>query len=1352
MKRFFLIGLTLILVGPALAQTPRTDGPALERLAREARLRHAQNYQRAVQVAQQTGMPLFKKTAEGELLMLDGLADNGDLKYVVTDNNTRAAATVGTNQLWQGGGLGLDLTGGSPGVRDRLGIWEVGRPLVEHQEYAGRLTIQDPSGTGSATADSDHASHVSGTMIATGVVPQARGMANAANLRAWTSANDNAEMAAAATGANGVIISNHSYGIIAGWRFNSERAGTPQDPRWEWYGDTRYSGREDWRFGFYDTDAREWDNISYLAPNYLIVKSGGNFRNQNGPAVGQPYMQRTFNAVNNTFTFQAVNARPDSISSNDGYNILTGEANAKNVLVVAAVNPIAEGYNQVSDVQFSTFSSWGPTDDGRIKPDIAANGVSLYSSLSSGRASYGFLSGTSMAAPNASGSLFLLQEYYSNRNGGNLMLSSTVRGLAIHTANEAGPSPGPDYQYGWGLLNIPQAARVIDNREGTHLLREAVLAPSTTFTVDVVASGNGPLTATLCWTDPAGTVLAVSRANINNRDPRLVNDLDLRVVAGNETSLPWTLNPEEPAAPATRGDNIRDNVEKILVENTIPGRRYTIRVSHKGTLAGNATGQAFSLLVSGVGGREYCASAPASNNDSRIERVQFGQLDHTPEPACTTYSDFTNLSANVASGQTLDLVVGLGTCGGNFGKAVRAFADWNADGDFTDPGETIATSGVVAATGTFTAPITIPSGLPVGRITRLRLVLVETNAPTSITPCGTYPKGETRDYRLVVVRPVTDVAATGLATPNETFCANARFSGVTVNFRNLGTGNATNVDVTTVVTNAAGATLATLTGRFTGTLAPFQSGQLRLGGQFNAQAGQTYTFRTTVRAENDRETSNDLNVSTRQVSAVTPAAANLSATACGPTGNVILAGAGNPGTLFWYDAPQGGNFLGAGERVSTTNRPAGLAYYAALEEFQRQGFGPATKNAFPNGGYNQFGPGVWFSVNAPFVLERARLYIGNPGQITFTLRDRRTGLDVSETTIDVQATRTTPGPGVQTNDPLDTGAVYNLNILFPRAGEFELAISYRNGATIFRNNELTAAQNPYPIAIPGLVSLVGNGAAATAGTTFANFYYYFYDMTIRAAGCPGPRTEVRATEILPPTATIATSTGGTQICPGTILTLTATTEPGNLIQWQRNGANVNGAVNASYGIIEGGAYRVVVTNSSGCSTISAPVNITTVTELRPTVTVQGQVFTSSATNGNQWLQNGQPIPGATGQSFNAFEAGNYAVRVRVGSCDLVSDLIILTATEQASPAPRPGLYLRPNPAADRLWVELGSPQLGPVQAALYDAQGREISRQTAQKTGPGLELTFETGPLPPGVYLLRLTERDQTWVRKVIVE
>jgi len=119
-----------------------------------------------------------------------------------------------------------------------------------------------------------------------------------------------------------------------------------------------------------------------------------------------------------------------------------------------------------------------------------------------------------------------------------------------------------------------------------------------------MASGKGPLEATICWTDPEGSVSLLSPQSVNNRTPKLVNDLDLRISQENHTYLLWTLDPDDPSHPATPGDNIRDNVEKVWIPDAVPGK--TISISHKGNLQRGP--QAYALIVSGMRGDPYCTS------------------------------------------------------------------------------------------------------------------------------------------------------------------------------------------------------------------------------------------------------------------------------------------------------------------------------------------------------------------------------------------------------------------------------------------------------------------------------------------------------------------------------------------------------------------------------------------------------------------------------------------------------------------------------------------------------------------------------------------------------------------------
>jgi hypothetical protein len=510
--------------------------------------------------------------------------------YYATDNAI-AARSVNTAATHPGGVSGLNLTGA--GVM--LGIWDGGGVRAAHQEFAGRAVQRD-----AASSVNFHATHVAATMIAVGVNPSAKGMSPEARIdcREWTA--DEAEMNAAA-GA-GLRVSNHSYGFLTGWQ---EVAGViilPAPPptiqegglsaNWFWWGDTGVSEFEDYLFGFYSFQSRAWDEIAFEHPRYLWVKSAGNDRND-GPPPGTPHVYfhpQTGDPVLSTAT--------RSKDGNGGYDSISHAGVSKNGLTVGAVNDLSGGYSGPFSVSMSSFSCWGPTDDGRIKPDIVGNGVGLFSALEDTNQHYGVLSGTSMSSPNVSGSLGILIEQFRRTHPGQPdMLASTLKGLVIHTADECGGAIGPDYVYGWGLLNTRRAAELIGLDETIPLIiTEHTLFSGETIELIAFSDPAAPDTrATICWTDPLSTV--VIPQTVDPDTPVLVNDLDLRIVGEHETFMPWTLDRSVPPAAAVPGDNVVDNVEQVVLE-TGSSEALRVRVSAKGDLGGGQ--QAFSLIISGV--------------------------------------------------------------------------------------------------------------------------------------------------------------------------------------------------------------------------------------------------------------------------------------------------------------------------------------------------------------------------------------------------------------------------------------------------------------------------------------------------------------------------------------------------------------------------------------------------------------------------------------------------------------------------------------------------------------------------------------------------------------------------------
>ncbi|PWA07153.1 S8 family serine peptidase [Flavobacterium psychrotolerans] len=448
--------------------------------------------------------------------------------------NLGSSITIGANELYPGGSLGLNVTG----LGMVAGVWDGAKVKNTHQELTGRVTLSD-----AASTFSEHSTHVTGTIIGKGIKPTSRGIAYQASVLSYDYASDTDEMISFAN--KGYLVSNHSYGY------------TP-------------ANLPNWLFGSYDDSSVASDDIAFTFPYYQIVKAAGNDREDT-----------SLSQVNNKF----------------GYDLLTGDANSKNVLTVAAVQNLPL-YIDSGDVIISSFSDFGPTDDGRIKPDISAKGVDVYSCISSNNSSYGSLNGTSMATPAITGMILLLQKHYNNLNPNKFMLSSSIRGLICHSAREAGNNMGPDYEFGWGLANTMQAAEIISNRNGNTILDENILNKNQVFTKNIYINSVQDLSVSICWTDPAG--IANSADVEDDRSPRLINNLDLKIIKDGEVFYPWKLNPDDPSAAATRdSDNEVDNIEKVQIDNAQPGT-YTIQVTHKGTLKGDL--QSYSLIASGTSG------------------------------------------------------------------------------------------------------------------------------------------------------------------------------------------------------------------------------------------------------------------------------------------------------------------------------------------------------------------------------------------------------------------------------------------------------------------------------------------------------------------------------------------------------------------------------------------------------------------------------------------------------------------------------------------------------------------------------------------------------------------------------
>ncbi len=543
------------------------DRAGLDHLYQESVKKQQEKRAYMLKYANENNIPLLLEDPKtGRLSVLQEVTENGTLLYY-TSYNIDAAISTRTNFLHTGGGLGLNLNGDGMLIH----VWDSDKAVnPDHQEFDGvggtnRVTVMD----GTSNGFDDHAQHVTGTIVASGFNANAKGMAWQADAHTYDWTSDLTEATAAA--ANGMIISNHSYG------YNTSLI-------------------PDEAFGKYDANSRNWDEIMHNAPHYLMVVAAGNDGSNN------------------------YNGTP--LDGNANRDKMAGRSLSKNSLAVAnAQDANINTDGSLNTVQINSGSSQGPADDYRIKPDITGNGTALFSSSVSAAGGdinddYATFTGTSMATPNVSGSLLLLQEHYDKLHN-TFMKAATLKGLALHTADDAGVT-GPDPVFGWGLLNAKKAAETITKGSNSNdaIIQEMTLAEGQSITIPIQSNNVDDLKVSISWTDPEGIV----RSGTNNTTPVLVNDLDIRLDKnGTTTFMPWKLTGVDANG---KGDNAVDPYERIDVDNATGV--YVLTISHKGILQGGE--QDFSLVITGANSIEnsFVTTWQIDTPDTSITIPTFG--------------------------------------------------------------------------------------------------------------------------------------------------------------------------------------------------------------------------------------------------------------------------------------------------------------------------------------------------------------------------------------------------------------------------------------------------------------------------------------------------------------------------------------------------------------------------------------------------------------------------------------------------------------------------------------------------------------------------------------------------------
>lgn len=281
-------------------------------------------------------------------------------------------------------------------------------------------------------------------------------------------------------------------------------------------------------------------------------------------------------------------------NSGPGRQTINTPAVAKNVIATGACQNSRPEFFIYGDGPEVTadFSSRGPCEDGRIKPDLMAPGTWI-ASLKSRYASdlfawatvdeyYIFQGGTSQAGPHVSGAAALFVEYYRETHGGATPSPALVKAALINSADDMGVAyvvdeegnvetvgdtgPVPNRDEGWGRVNVENL--IAGDRRYVFLEQGRGLKTGDVWERQVVVGPNAPLKVTIVYTDVPGLPAAV---------PALVNDLDLEVIGPENDLYRGNVFVNGESAPNSGSPDSINNVEAVHLASPKPGD-YLVRV------------------------------------------------------------------------------------------------------------------------------------------------------------------------------------------------------------------------------------------------------------------------------------------------------------------------------------------------------------------------------------------------------------------------------------------------------------------------------------------------------------------------------------------------------------------------------------------------------------------------------------------------------------------------------------------------------------------------------------------------------------------------------------------------------
>ncbi|NOT51095.1 MAG: S8 family serine peptidase [Chitinophagaceae bacterium] len=943
------------------------------------------------------------------------------------------------------------------------------------------------------------------------------------------------------------------------------------------------------------------------------------------------------------------------------YLTITGTGkSAKNNVVVG---------NITSTEGLSGSSSCGPVHDGRVKPELVAMGTSVFSTNNS-VSTYVTISGTSMSTPGIAGSLVLLAQRYKQLNGNTVPPSTLVKNAACNSAEDLG-NTGPDYRFGFGRINVLSAVKIFE--ENRYVMGAGLSTGGSHTTNITVPAGATRLRVMLTWNDPAAA------ANVTTA---LINNLDLTVVNGATTTLPWILNKDNPAAAATQAVDNVSNIEQVTINNP-PAGSYALNVVGTSIPTGPQT-FALTWIVDQPYIEVIYPNGPESFNPGSTEVITWdaaGTGTQTVEYSLNNGANWTVISSSVPAGTTrLSWAVPAGT---NTSTALIRVSSGAlndvSDGPFKILGTVTGfanAGGATCSAGeinfTWTA-VTNATHYDIYRLDNATgdYVIQGSNITGTTYTAGGLTPGTAYWFTIVAKNNTTGSAGIRAVAINVTASSSGTGLGAMGSISGLANICGTPSGVPYSISAVSGATTYTWTAPPGAAVA---SGQGTTNITINYLAGSS-SGNVSVTASNGTCSSTPgtlaINVGGSGSIPAPLTGGNQSVTVCpgGIVPTLTATASVPPGhTVVWYNAPTGGSVV-----ASPTLSVAGtVTYYAAsrdnttLCESATRTPVTLTITQVPAASISAGGP-VSFCQGGNVVLT------ANTGG-SYLWSNGATSQSITVSAAGSYSVTVTTGSCVSTS-PVTTVTVNPVPTANITAGG---ATTFCQGLSVV----LTASA--------GSSWLWSNGATTQAitVTTSGN-----YTVTVtNAAGCSAV-SAVTSVTVNPNPPAVVTAGGPLTFCQGGSVTLTA--NAGTSYLWS------NGATSQAITVSAVGTHNlsVAVTQASGCVSNSLVTTVTVnptpaanITAGGATTFCQGGSVVLTASAGNSWLWSN----GTTTQAATITTSGSYTVVVTgTGGCTNTSAPAVVTVS--------------PNPVVN-------------ITASPYNS------------LFPGLKTTLTANVTPPGTY------------------